>query len=52
MKSDNEERYVVQVSDTIYHSYIINEKIKVTLETYSKDDTCNLLEVEGVVASE
>lgn len=46
------ERYVVDVSDTVYQSYFVNDKIKATLETYSKNDTCNLLEVKGVVANE
>lgn len=52
LESNTKERYVVQVSEKIYHSYLVNEKIKATLETYSKDDTCNLLEVKGVVANE
>lgn len=52
LESNTKERYVVQVSEKIYHSYLINDKIKATLETYSKNDTCNLLEVKGVVANE
>lgn len=46
------ERYVVDVSDTVYYSYFVNDKIKATFDTYSKSDTCENFKVEGIVANE
>lgn len=33
------ERYVVQVSERIYQSYLVNDKIRATLEYYQYQDT-------------
>ncbi|MCI8409473.1 MAG: hypothetical protein HFJ09_09435 [Lachnospiraceae bacterium] len=52
LESNTKERYVVQVSERIYQSYFINDKIKATFDTYSKSDTYGNFKVEGIVANE
>ncbi|MDE7423772.1 MAG: hypothetical protein K2N51_08785 [Lachnospiraceae bacterium] len=52
LESDTKERYVVNVSDTVYQSYLVNDKIKATFETYSECDACRNFKVEGIVANE
>lgn len=46
------ERYVVDVSDTVYQSYFVNDKIKATFDTYAKSDTCSNFKIEGIVAND
>ena len=52
LESDTKERYVVYVSDAVYQSYLVNDKIKATFEKYSECDTCSNFKVEGIVANE
>lgn len=52
LESATKERYVVNVSDAVYQSYFVNDKIKATFEKYSECDTCSNFKVEGIVANE
>lgn len=52
LESDTKERYIVYVSDVVFQSYLVNDKIKATFETYSKCDTCSNFKVGGIVVNE
>lgn len=51
LESDTKERYVVYVTNNIYQSYFINNKIKATFDTYAKSNTVSNFKIEGIVAN-